>query len=125
MVTHVFAGRSAELCNRANPLLRFINWCGKKGYDAFRLEEDKCYEFALDSDHAAPTFLRGFLVSVTFSHFVLGLSGIEHCMNSLRLQGIARQSFLGKQKRRQRQPLTAIQVRKMPYIKRRRFLGRL
>ena len=114
MLKHVFAGKSAGTShNRANPMLRYISWCGKRGYDAFPLEEEKCYEFALDSDHAAPTFLRSFLVSVTFGHFVLGITGSADCMSSMRLQGIARQSFLRKRKRRQRQPLTADQVRKM------------
>ena len=96
-------------------MLRYINWCGKRGYDAFPLEEERCYEFALDSDHAAPTFLRSFLVSVTFGHFILGITGSADCMtmSSTRLQGIASQSFLRKRKRRQRQPLTADQVRKM------------
>ena len=114
MLKHVFSGKSAgTLHNRANPMLRYISWCQKRGYDAFPLDEEMCYEFGLSSDHAAPTFLRSFLVSITFGHYVLGLTGAEECMSSMRLKGVARESFLKKRKRRQRQPLTAEQVRKM------------
>ena len=114
MLKHVFAGKSAgTLHNRANPMLRFIQWCQKRGHEAFPLDEEVCYEFGLSSEHAAPTFLRSFLVSITFGHFILGLTGSEECMASMRLKGVSRESYLKKRKRRQRQPLTAEQVRKM------------
>ena len=84
----VFAGKSAgTLHNRANPMIRFIAWCRENGYEPLPLDEEVCYRFALNSRHTAPTFLRSFLVSITFSFYVLGLIGGESCFNSARLKG--------------------------------------
>ena len=59
----------------------------------------------MHSPHTAPTFLRSFLVSITFSFYVLGLTGGESCFTSARLKGAVRQSYLRKRKRGQRDPL--------------------
>ena len=113
----VFAGKSSgTLHNRANPMIRFAAWCKANGYDPFPLDEDVCYRFALSSEHSAPTFLRSFLVSITFSFHILGLTGGETCMKSSRLQGAARESYLRKRKREQRDPLTVEQVRKLELL---------
>ena len=113
----VFAGKSSgTLHNRANPMIRFAAWCKANGYDPFPLDEDVCYRFALSSEHSAPTFLRSFLVSITFSFHILGLTGGETCMKSSRLQGAARKSYLRKRKREQRDPLTVEQVRKLELL---------
>ena len=113
----VFAGKSSgTLHNRANPMIRFAAWCRANGYDPFPLDEDVCYRFALSSEHSAPTFLRSFLVSITFSFHILGLTGGETCTKSSRLQGAARKSYLRKRKREQRDPLTVEQVRKLELL---------
>ena len=96
----VFAGKSAgALHNRANPMIRFIAWCRQNGYEPLPLDEEVCYRFALNSQHTAPTFLRSFLVSITFGFYVLGLTGGESCFTSARLKGAVKHSYLKKRKR--------------------------
>lgn len=116
-LTHVFSGRSSgTLHNRAGPILRFVAWCNSVGVYPFPLMEQHCYDFARESKHCAPTFLRSFLVSIAFCHYVLGLTGADVCRESLRLQGVARESYLTKRKRCQRDPLTVQQVRLMELL---------
>ena len=113
----VFAGKSAgTLHNRANPMIRFIAWCRQNGLEPLPLDEEVCYRFALNSQHTAPTFLRSFLVSITFSFYVLGLTGGESCFTSARLKGAVKHSYLKKRKREQRDPLTVEQVRKLELL---------
>lgn len=97
-------------------MIRFAAWCKAHGYEPFPLDEEVCYGFAVSSEHSAPTFLRSFLVSITFSFHVLGLVGGDVCTNSPRLQGAARKSYLRKRKREQRNPLTVEQVRKLELL---------
>ena len=110
---HVFAGRATgTLHNRAGPILRFIQWCNLNGVIPFPLFETHVYSFMNDvGKTAAPTFLRSFLVSVTFCNFVLGLTGAADVTGSQRVQGCAREAYLGKRKLQQRPPLTVDQVR--------------
>lgn len=116
-LTHIFAGRSpGTLHNRAGPILRFVSWCKTAGVHPFPMMEQHCYDFARESTHCAPTFLRSFIVSIAFCHFVLGATGADVCRESLRLQGVARQSYLTKRKRCQRSPLTVQQVRLMELL---------
>ena len=111
-LSHIFSGRSSgTLHNRAGPILRYVAWCQSVGVDPFPLMEQHCYDFARGSTHAAPTFLQSFIVSIAFCHFVLGLTGADQCRESLRVQGVARESYLTKRKRCQRDPLTVQQVR--------------
>ena len=111
-LSHIFSGRSSgTLGNRAGPILRYVAWCHSVGVVPFPMMEQHCYDFARGSKHTAPTFLRSFLVSIAFCHFVLGLTGADMCRESLRVQGVARESYLTKRKRCQRDPLTVQQVR--------------
>ena len=97
-------------------MIRFIAWRRENGYEPLPLDEEVCYRFALNSRHTAPTFLRSFLVSITFSFYVLGLIGGESCLNSARLKGAVKHSYLKKRKREQRDPLTVEQVRKLELL---------
>ena len=116
-LTHVFSGRSSgTLHNRAGPILRFVAWCNSVGVYPFPFMEQHCYDFARESKHCEPTFLRSFLVSIAFCHYVLGLTGADVCRESLRLQGVARESYLTKRKRCHRDPLTVQQVRLMELL---------
>ena len=111
-LSHIFSGRSSgTLHNRAGPILRYVAWCQSVGVVPFPMMEQHCYDFAKGSRHNAPTFLRSFVVSIAFCQFVLGLTGADMCRESLRVQGVARESYLTKRKRCQRDPLTVQQVR--------------
>ena len=111
-LSHIFSGRSSgTLHNRAGPILRYVAWCQSVGVVPFPMMEQHCYDFAKRSRHTAPTFLRSFVVSIAFCQFALGLTGADMCRESLRVQGVARESYLTKRKRCQRDPLTVQQVR--------------
>ena len=109
---HVFAGKATgTLHNRAGPILRFIQWCRNNGVIAFPVLERNVYSFMAEvGSTSAPTFLRSFLVSMTFCNFVLGLTGSDDIIASQRVQGCARESYLKKRKLQQRPPLTVAQV---------------
>ena len=119
-LSHIFAGRSSgTLHNRAGPILRYVAWCQSVGVVPFPMMEQHCYDFAKvakGSKHTAPTFLKSFVVSIAFCHFVLGLTGADRCRESLRVQGVARESCLTKRKRCQHDPLTVQQVRTLELL---------
>ena len=76
------------------------------------LHERNVYAFMVDvGTTAAPTFLRSFLVSMTFCNFVLGLTGSDDAIASQRVEGCARESYLMKRKLQQRPPLFVAQVK--------------
>ena len=107
----VFAGKSTGTIHaRAGPILRYIAWCHDTGGTAFPLNEGMIYQFMSAHDHSAPTFLRSFLVSLRFAHFLLGLSGADEVTTSPRVVGRARRSFLEKRKLKQKDPFTCEMV---------------
>lgn len=72
------------------------------------------YNFMVDvGNKSAPTFLRSFLVSLTFCNFILGLTGSDDAIASQRVQGCARESYLRKRKLQQRPPLSVAQVKSL------------
>ena len=110
---HVFAGKSTgTLHNRSGPVLRYIAWCSRFGVQPFPLTEQVAYDFMkYEAVKASSTFLRSFIVSVAFSHYVLGLSGADLVMQSSRITGLAREMYLRKRKLVQRRPLTVKMVK--------------
>ena len=110
----VFAGKSTgTLHARAGPILRYVSWCHDSGVMPFPLDENTIYQFMYAHDHSAPTFLRSFLVSLRFAHFLLGLSGADEVTTSPRVVGKARRSFLDKRKLKQKDPFTCEMVSTM------------
>ena len=112
---HVFAGKATgTLHNRAGPILRYIQWCNNNAVIPFPVHERNVYSFMVDvGNNAAPTFLRSFLVSMTFCNFILGLTGSDDAIASQRVQGCARESYLAKRKLQQRPPLLVDQVKSL------------
>ena len=110
---HVFAGKSTgTLHNRSGPVLRYIAWCSRFGAQPFPLTEQVAYDFMkYEAVKASSTFLRSFIVSVAFSHYVLGLTGADLVMQSSRMTGLAREMYLRKRKLVQRRPLTVKMVK--------------
>ena len=110
---HVFSGKATgTLHNRAGPILRYIQWCNNNAVIPFPVFERNVYNFMVEvGNSAAPTFLRSFLVSLTFCNFILGLTGSDDAIASQRVQGCARESYLMKRKLQQRPPLSVAQVK--------------
>ena len=110
---HVFSGKATgTLHNRAGPILRYIQWCNNNAVIPFPVFERNVYNFMFEvGNSAAPTFLRSFLVSLTFCNFILGLTGSDDAIASQRVQGCARESYLMKRKLQQRPPLSVAQVK--------------
>ena len=110
---HIFSNKATgTLHNRVGPVLRFISWCKQNSVCSFPIREEIVYRFMFEqSGSASPTFLRSFLVSISFSWHVLGLSGALDVVESQRVIGLARHDFLRKRKTRPRDPLTVNMVR--------------
>ncbi|CAE7612968.1 unnamed protein product [Symbiodinium sp. CCMP2592] len=109
---HIFAGKAAgTLHQRAGPMLRYIRWSVQADMDPFPLEEGQVYEFCKSCEFSsAPTFLRSFIVSISFAVHVLGVTGGADCLISGRVIGIARLTYLAKRKKTRRPPLTVAMV---------------
>ncbi|CAE7303252.1 SLC24A2 [Symbiodinium sp. CCMP2592] len=109
---HIFAGKAAgTLHQRAGPMLRYIRWSVQADMDPFPLEEGQVYEFCKGCEFSsAPTFLRSFIVSISFAVHVLGVTGGADCLISGRVIGIARLTYLAKRKKTRRPPLTVAMV---------------
>ena len=88
---------SGTLHNRAGPLLRFLSWAKRRQMRPLPLRECDVYEFLLDlEDASAPSFGKALLSSIAFCKLVLGAEGLSDVLNSGRLVGLARSSFLKK-----------------------------
>ncbi|CAE6946874.1 SLC24A2 [Symbiodinium sp. CCMP2592] len=109
---HIFAGKAAgTLHQRAGPMLRYIRWSVQADMDPFPLEEGQVYEFCKGCEFSsAPTFLKSFIVSISFAVHVLGVTGGADCLISGRVIGIARLTYLAKRKKTRRPPLTVAMV---------------
>ena len=112
---NVFAGKATgTLHNRAGPLLRYVQWCNHNAVIPFPLLERHVYAFMNDvMDGSAPTFLRSFLVTLTFCNYVLGLTGASDVISSPRVQGCSRDAYLSKRRLQQRPPLSVDQVKSL------------
>ncbi len=108
---NVFADRATgTLHARAGALLRLVAWCHKNGHVPFPLREESVYQFMLNSDGTAPTFLRSLLVSLRFAHHILGLTGADDVVSSHRVIGCAKLAYLKKRRLAQKDPLTVAMV---------------
>ena len=108
----VFAGKAAgTLHGRVGPMLRYVVWCSKEGVSPFPVQERVAYAFVKAREEStAPTFLRSFLVSLSFCHHLLGLLGAQEAALSARVVGASRHAYLRKRKKVQKPPLTVAMV---------------
>ena len=108
---NVFADRATgTLRSRAGALLRLVAWCHKNGHVPFPLREESVYQFMLNSEGTAPTFLRSLLVSLRFAHHILGLTGADDVVSSQRGIGCAKLAYLKKRRLVQKDPLPVAMV---------------
>ena len=114
----IFSQKStATLQSRVSPMVRFVQYCGRNSRQAFPVDEAVVYEYLVDeSQRCAPTYMKSFLSSLAFCHFVLGLAGAEGSFKSQRVRGLATQSFLEKRKTTQRLPLLHGEVLRLEKI---------
>ena len=109
---HTFANKATgTLRNRVVPLLRFLAWCKRCELQALPVREEVAYKFMTEvSSSSSPTFLRSFVVSLSFAWHMLGLNGALDAVSSKRICGLAQQEFLRKRKTRPRDPLSVDMV---------------
>lgn len=100
---------TSTLHNRANPLLRYIQFAKDSNADPFPLSEPLVYAF-LKAKDVAPTFPRSFMTSVAFSKHILGLMHAEEVLDSGRIRGHSAIHYVRKRKLLQRPPLTVQQI---------------
>ena len=115
---HVFSDKATgTLHGRAGPILRYIKWCQHESLKPFPVIEGQIYLFMRSqAQTASPTFLRSFVVALCFCGHVLGLIGACDCMNSRRICGLAKQTFLEKKRSNQKSPLTVRMVSALEYF---------
>ena len=108
---NVFADRATgALHSRAGAPLRLVAWCHKNGHVPFPLREESVYQFMMNSEGTAPTFLRSLLVSLRFAHHILGLTGADDVVSSQRVIGCAKLAYLKKRRLVQKDPLSVAMV---------------
>ena len=111
-LVEVFAGKAAgTLRGRVGPMLRHVVWCNKEGVSPFPVQERVAYAFVkAHEESTAQTFLRSFLVSLSFCHHLLGLLGAQEAALSAHVVGASRHAYLRKGKKVQKPPLTVAMV---------------
>ena len=73
---NIFASKSTN--SRVGPMIRYIFYCESAQQEAFPLVESVVYAYMLDEESkpgVAPTYLRSFVSSLAFCHYVMGLVG--------------------------------------------------
>ena len=111
----VFAGKATgTLHNRVGPMLRYVHWCEVQHVAPIPLEEATVFSYMMsERETAAPTYLRSFLVAVRFCHHLLDLDGCLAILDSRRIQGCAKESYLKKRRTLRKDPLTVEMVQQL------------
>eukprot|EP00438_Fugacium_kawagutii_P025313 Skav217866 [mRNA] locus=scaffold2487:52317:58797:+ [translate_table: standard] len=111
-IKDALASRAASTLHaRASPLIKFAKFCRDRGKHPFPVSESMVYDYIKSSDQWAPTAPRSLLLSLSFSHHVLGLDGGDCGFKSRRIKGLADHAFyVDRKKLVQRPPLTVAQV---------------
>ena len=111
----VFASKSTStLNNRVGPLLRYVFHCKTTSKESFPLVEAQVYEYMLYEEAkvgGAPTYLRSFISSLAFCHYVLGLQGAKCIVESKRITGLATKMYLTKRKTESRLPFMVCELK--------------
>ena len=114
-IKNVFANKSTSTLNsRVGPLLRYVFHCKTTSKEAFPLIEARIYEYMLYEESkvgGAPTYLRSFISSLAFCHYVLGLQGAKSIVESKRITGLATKMYLTKKKTESRFPFTVSELK--------------
>ena len=114
----VFALKSKlTLHTRANPVLRYLNWCVQQGVPGIPFKEDEIYGYLTDHNNSfAPTFPKSLIGSLAFMYHVLECKSAKACIESKRLVGCAARQYMKKRKLRQKKPLLVKQVKGLEKI---------
>ena len=107
---------TSTLHARAGPLLHFINHHESMQQSFFPMDEQTTYEYMKSCEHRAPSFLRSFLLSVSFARHHFGLHGAGEVLDSSRVRGCAQRHFSLKRKLVQRPPLSKLQIERLEEI---------
>ncbi len=99
---NVFASKSTNTLNsRVGPMIRYVFCCKSSQKYSFPLVES-VYSYMLHEESkpgVAPTYLRSFVSSLAFCHYVMGLVGAKCIVESKRVTGLAYKMYLTKPKR--------------------------
>ena len=112
---NVFASKSTSTLNsRVGPMVRYVFYCKSSQQEAFPLVESVVYAYMLHEESkpgAAPTYLRSFVSSMAFCHYVMGLLGAKSIVESKRITGLAYKMYLKKRKTSSRAPFKISEVK--------------
>ena len=101
---------SSTIHARAGPLIQYVNFHETNGLQCFPLSESGVYYYMKNCGHKSPSFLRSFLLSVSFANFHFGLDGAKEVLSSGRIRGCSQIHYAQIRKLVQRPPLTVQQV---------------
>ena len=112
---NVFASKSTSTLNsRVGPMIRYVFFCKSSQQEAFPLVESVVYSYMLHEESkpgVAPTYLRSFVSSMAFCHYVMGLVGAKCIVESKRITGLAYKMYLTKRKTASRSPFKISEVK--------------
>ena len=112
---NVFASKSTSaLSSRVGPMIRYVFYCKSSQQEAFPLVESVVYSYMLHEESkpaVAPTYLRSFVSSLAFCHYVMGLVGAKSIVESKRVTGLAYKMYLMKRKTESGSPFKIIEVK--------------
>ena len=101
---------TSTLHARSGPMVHYIDFCERNQLTCFPLVEQLVYEYAKSCENRAPTYLRSFMLAISFAKFHFGLHGAEEVLKSGRIRGFVEKQFSLKRKLLQRSPLSVKQV---------------
>ena len=112
---NVFVSKSTSTLNsRVGPMIRYVFYCKSSQQEAFPLVESVVYSYMLHEESkpgVAPTYLRSFVSSLAFCHYVMGLVGVKCIVESKRVTGLAYKMYLTKRKTASRSPFKISEVK--------------
>ncbi len=99
---------TSTLLGRSGPLLKFKEWCFRRGSVPWPLNEALVYQYLCETREAgaAPTAAGAFLSAIAFAVGVVGLDDEELVTSSRRIKGLAFGEFVKKRVLKQRRQLT-------------------
>ena len=109
----VFARKkNSTLQVRLSAMMMYVRWARSKGFEAFPLKEEQCYNYVdgLRRDGAPATRATSCRSALAFCKGTIQLEGVYDVLESARITGSSHRSYMTKRVLKQRDALTVDQV---------------
>ena len=104
---------ASTMSKRAGDIIKYVQFCAKRGKPPFPFEEKLCYEYCNDlitTGKAFPTSLSSFRSAVAFAYHVFQFDGGLTVLQSKRIEGAAFKLLSTKAVLHQMQPFTQLEI---------------